>query len=345
MRWQGQTVDEVDADALPGLETIGGLVRSVRTPDFHGMTFHEVHARSALNHVPAASVMPFAWTVNPYRGCTHACAYCFARNTHTYLDLDAGADFDSQIVVKTNVADVLRRELARPGWERETVALGTNTDPYQRAEGRYALMPGVIGALADSATPFSILTKGTLLRRDLPLLVDAARRVPVSIAMSIAVFDDALQASLEPGTPSTAARLATVRAASDAGFAVTVFLMPILPHLTDTPRALDDALARIRDAGARRVVFGALHLRPGAKEWFWRWLEREAPHLLPVYRGLYPGVSAYAPQGYRRQLAARVRPLLRRHRLTGGAEEEVETRPSRVGPVRVTSPGAGERLF
>lgn len=312
------------------------------------MTFHEVNAKSALNHVPSASAMPFDWTVNPYRGCSHACSYCFARNTHTYLDLDAGSDFDSQVVVKVNVADVLRRELARPTWQREAVALGTNTDPYQRAEGRYRLMPGIITALADSGTPMSILTKGTLLRRDLGLLTDAAASVPVSIALSIAVFDDALQASLEPGTPTATARLATVRAAADAGFRVTVFLMPVLPHLTDSIDALDHALERVRAAGAARVVFGALHLRPGAKEWFWQWLEREHPHLVPAYRGLYPGVSAYAPDGYRKLLSARVRPLLRRHGLAGGAEADVETRPSRPGPVRFTgraSTAEAPRLF
>lgn len=265
---------------------------------------------------------------------------CFARNTHTYLDLDAGRDFDSQVVVKVNVADVLRRELAKPTWAREPVALGTNTDPYQRAEGRYRLMPEIIGALAESRTPLSILTKGTLLRRDLPLLADAATRVPISLAMSIAVFDDALQAAIEPGTPSAAARLATVRAATDAGFRVSVFLMPLLPHITDSAPAIDDALARIRAAGATRVVFGALNLRPGAKEWFWQWLERDHPELVPAYRGLYPGASAYAPEGYRKMLAARVRPLLRRHGLGGGAEEEVENRPPRAGPVRTTARGA-----
>lgn len=346
MRWQGQIIDGVDAAALPGLETMAGLVRTVTTPEFAGMTFHEVHAKSALNHVPGASAMPFDWTVNPYRGCSHACSYCFARNTHTYLDLDAGRDFDSQIVVKVNVADVLRRELAAPGWQRESVALGTNTDPYQRAEGRYRLMPGIIDALADSRTPFSILTKGTLLRRDLPLLTDAAAHVPVSIAMSIAMPDEALRQTLEAGAPTFQARLDTVRSATDAGFAVTVFLMPIVPHLTDSVAVLDDALGRIAASGARRVVFGALHLRPGAKEWFWQWLEREHPELVPAYRGLYPGASAYAPAGYRKWLAARVRPLLRRHRLGGGAEEEVETRPSRPGPVRTTGRAAasGVRL-
>ncbi len=199
MRWQGQELGVADAAALPGLENLNGLVRSVSTPEFAGVTFHEVMCKSALNHVPGASAMPFDWTVNPYRGCTHACTYCFARGTHEYLDLDAGRDFDTQIVVKINVADVLQKELRRGTWQRDPVMLGTNTDPYQRAEGRYRLMPEIVGALTESGTPFSILTKGTLLRRDLPLLQDAAASVRVSLAMSIAVFDDALQSTRRAG--------------------------------------------------------------------------------------------------------------------------------------------------
>jgi DNA repair photolyase len=267
---------------------------------------------------------------------------CFARNTHTYLDLDAGADFDSQIVVKVNVADVLARELAKPSWRHEPVALGTNTDPYQRAEGRYSLMPGIIDALTASDTPFSILTKGTLLRRDLPRLTDAATRVPIHIAMSIAIPHEPLRQLLEPGAPSFQARLDTVKAATDAGFSTTVFLMPIVPHLTDGVDVLDDAIARIAASGARRVVFGALHLRPGAKEWFWAWLQRECPDLVPAYRGLYPGASVSAPKGYRTWLSARVRPLLRRHGLDGRLEEDdVPPRGSRApsgrGPVMKTA--------
>ena len=147
MRWDGQEITGRDDAALPGLARMAGLVRTVRTPEFAGVTFHEVAARSVLNRVPRGSQMPFEWTVNPMRGCTHACVYCFARATHRYLELDAGRDFDSQIIVKVNAVDVLRRELARPTWGREQVALGTNTDPYQRAEGRYRLMPGIIAAL------------------------------------------------------------------------------------------------------------------------------------------------------------------------------------------------------
>lgn len=344
MRWQGQTVDDEDAAALPGLENRSGIVRSVTTPEFAGMTFHEVLSRSALNRVPGASRMPFAWTINPYRGCSHACAYCFARGTHEYLDLDGGGDFDSQIVVKVNVAEVLRKELRRGSWQHETVALGTNTDPYQRAEGRYRLMPDIIRALADSGTPFSILTKGTLIRRDIPLLTDAAKSVPVEVAMSIAMYDDALQRSVEHGTPSTQARLDTVRALTDAGFRVGVFLMPVLPHLTDSIDAIQSALVRIKDSGADHVVYGALHLRPGVKPWFLEWLRREHPELVSSYAGLYPGAAAEAPRPYRKWLAARMRPLIRMHGLDGRAEEDVPMRrmPSRSPAPRFDVGGSAE---
>ena len=274
---------------------------------------------------------------------------CFARGTHEYLDLDAGRDFDTQVVVKINVADVLEKELRRGSWQRQPVMLGTNTDPYQRAEGRYQLMPGIVSALAESGTPFSILTKGTLLRRDLPMLTDAAAHVPVTLAMSIAVFDDELQHLIEPGTPSASARLQTVRAAADAGFRVTVFLMPIIPHLTDSTAAIDHALSRIKEAGAIRVVYGALHLRPGAKQWFMQWLEQRHPELVPSYRGMYPGVTANAPKAYRAWLAQRVRPLLRAHRLDGRAEEEhgrgapvaglADRADARAAPIVTTSRG------
>src|SRR3954451_10637744 len=200
MRWEGQAIGSEDAAALPGLERLSGLLRTVTAQEFPGVRFHEDTAKSALNAVPAASRVPFRWTVNPYRGCTHACVYCFARGTHAWLELDTGTDFDREIVVKVNVVDVLRAELSRPSWRGEHVALGTNTDPYQRAEGRYKLMPGVIGALAASATPFSILTKGTLLRRDLPQIAAASRDVAVGLAVSLGVQEERLQPLLEPGT-------------------------------------------------------------------------------------------------------------------------------------------------
>jgi hypothetical protein len=205
MRWDGQLIDAPAADdgSLPGLPRLGSLIRSVQTPEFAGVTFHEVLARSALNRVPSAARVPFEWTINPYRGCTHACTYCFARNTHAYLELDVGEDFDSQIVVKINVAEVLKRELGRPSWQRQPVALGTNTDPYQRAEGRYQLMPRIIRSLRGAGTPFSILTKGATARRDLSLLAETARDVPVGMGVSIALDDEAIHRDLEPGTHSS----------------------------------------------------------------------------------------------------------------------------------------------
>jgi DNA repair photolyase len=262
---------------------------------------------------------------------------CFARPTHNYLDLDAGKDFDSEIIVKVNVAEVLAKELRKPSWERHAVALGTNTDPYQRAEGRYRLMPGIIAALADSGTPLSILTKGTLLRRDLPLLAEASELVPVDLAMSIAIYDDELQQSVEPGTPSTAARLATVTAARELGLPCSVFMMPILPYLTDTRAHLDEALARIKDAGASSVLYTALHLRPGVKDWFMQWLDGAHPELTARYRDLYSGGSN-APKEYRQWLAAKIQPLIRRHGLERGAENPV------TGGVRSAALGRARRM-
>ncbi|MFC4459899.1 intein-containing Rv2578c family radical SAM protein [Pseudonocardia nematodicida] len=239
---------------------------------------------------------------------------CFARNTHTYLDLDAGTDFDSQIVVKVNVARVLERELAKPSWAREHVAMGTNTDPYQRAEGRYRLMPGVISALARSGTPFSILTKGTVLTRDLPELSAAAADVTVGTGVSIALLDRDLQAGLEPGTPSPRARLDLVRRITDAGLPCGVMVAPVLPWLTDSDEALDALLAEIAAAGATRATVLALHLRPGTREWFLRWLAREYPALVGRYERLYRR-GAYAGREHREALARRVAPLLARHGL------------------------------
>ncbi|WP_127125611.1 Rv2578c family radical SAM protein [Georgenia sp. SYP-B2076] len=310
MRWESRELKGADATALLPL---AGLVRSVSTPEFAGVTFHEVLCRSALNRVPAQSSMPFTWTINPTRGCLHRCTYCFARRTHEYLDLDAGQDFDTQIVVKTNIVEVLRKELGRPSWRREHVALGTNSDPYMRAEGRYRLMPGIITALAESGTPFSILTKGPLLRRDLPLLVDAARTVPVSVAVSLALVDPELQQRVEPGTSTPKARLDLIRAITDAGLECSVLAMPILPWLTDSEDQLDDLYAALADAGATDVTAGPLHLRPGAREWYLAWLQREFPGLVPRYRRLY-GSGAYAPKEYRQWLGERT---ARAHRMHG----------------------------
>ncbi|OHV04090.1 Rv2578c family radical SAM protein [Mycobacterium talmoniae] len=333
MRWAKQGID-VDDGALPGLQRIG-FVRSVRTPQFDGITFHEVLCKSALNKVPHAANLPFRYTVNGYRGCSHACRYCFARPTHEYLDFDPGTDFDSQVVVKTNVADVLRKELHRPSWHRETVALGTNTDPYQRAEGRYALMPGIIGALAESGTPFSILTKGTLLRRDLPLITAAAQKVAVSVAVSLAVADPALHKDIEPGTPTPQARLGLIAAIRDAGLDCHVMVAPVLPYLTDSVEHLDALLGQIAAAGGTSATVFGLHLRGSTRGWFMSWLARSRPELVARYRELYRR-GAYLPASYRERLHRTATPLLTKHRLTGDHRPFTAATPEKAAPAPVT---------
>ncbi len=336
MRWSEQGVD-VDDGALPGLQRLG-LIRSVRTPEFQGITFHEVLCKSALNKVPAASMLPFQYTVNGYRGCSHACRYCFARPTHEYLDFDSGQDFDTHVVVKTNVADVLRRELRRPSWTGETVALGTNTDPYQRAEGRYALMPGIIGALTDSGTPFSILTKGTLLRRDLPLLTEAVGRVAVSVAVSLAVGDPLLHSQIEPGTPTPQARLGLIAAIREAGLPCHVMVAPVLPRLTDSVAHLDDLLGRIAAAGATSVTVFGLHLRGSTRGWFMDWLAGAYPDLVGEYRHLYRR-GAYLPADYRAMLAQRAAPLVAKYGLAPGRSfREAGARRPAPTPVPAAQP-------
>lgn len=304
------------APAADALLPLAGLVRSVTTPEFAGITFHEVTAKSVLNKVVAGSRMPFEWTINPYRGCSHACVYCFARKSHTYLDFDAGLDFDSQVVVKINAAEVLRRELAKPSWRREHVALGTNTDPYQRAEGRYKLMPGIIGALADSGSPLSILTKGTLLARDIPLLKHAAAQVPVGVGISLAMTNEQLSEAVEPGTPGPRARLKLVTRLRDAGLPCGVMAMPILPWLSDSDEALDSLFSSLAAAGATGVTAGALYLKPGTREWFMQWIAREHPQLAGKYRRLY-GSGSYASKEYRAWLSGRIRHFKALHGFSG----------------------------
>ena len=237
--------------------------------------------------------------------------------------------------MKTNVVDVLRRELRRPSWARKTVALGTNTDPYQRAEGRYALMPGIIGALADSGTPFSILTKGTLLRRDLPLLVEAAGRVDVSVAVSLAVGDNDLHSQVEPGTPSPQARLGLISAIRDAGLDCHVMVAPVLPGLTDSQEHLDALLGRIAAAGATSAMVFGLHLRGSTRGWFMDWLAGTHAELLGEYRRLYRH-GAYLPPYYRDELRKRVAPLLNKHRLAGASVRGRPRSPEPVAPAQQT---------
>ena len=325
------------ADELP-LKLPGAVARRFDTPGFAGMTFYEIRSKSIINRVPGASRVPFEWTINPYRGCGHACVYCFARNTHSYLDLDPGADFDRRIVVKVNAGELLRRELAAPRWHGDPIAMGTNVDCYQRAEGKYRLMREILAALRDFANPFSILTKGTLILRDLDLLRQAAEVTDVRLAVSVGLVDEALWRSVEPGTPSPRRRLDVVRTLTDAGFAVSVLMAPILPGLTDHEESIADTVAAVAAAGAASLTPLVLHLRPGAREWYQQWLARNHPGLVDHYRDLYAGGS-YAPGAYQREVTARVREAARRHGLAGdqpaaGDQPEVGDQPEPARPWR-----------
>jgi DNA repair photolyase len=496
MRWQYLSID-APAESTPAtlpLAMPDAVVRSFDTPGFAGITFYEIQARSIISRVPAASRMPFEWTVNPYRGCSHACVYCldgetqilmadgstqalselrqgdaifgtavraggrrtvvtevlghwetvkpayritldngtsliaspdhrfltdrgwkyvtghtnhrpyltigrrmvalsqatpgpvaplsrvvsveslhtalpmfdittgtgdfiangvvshncFARHTHSYLDLDTGLDFDSKIVVKVNAPQLLRKELWAASWAGGAIAMGTNVDCYQRAEGRYRLMPGIVEALRDAANPFSILTKSTLITRDLRLLSQAAQATDVRVSFSVGFLDEQLWRSVEPGTPSPSRRLGAVRQFVDAGFRVSVLMAPILPGLTDTDTSIDETVAAIARVGAASVTPLALHLRPGAREWYGGWLARTRPDLLPRYRELYRGGS-YAPQAYQRGLTALVREAARRHGIDQPAMGEHRRVTSRSGvstqaSVARASPSAAYQL-
>ena len=255
MRWDSLLLDSSDArdpavgSPLPLIER-NAVARTFDTPEFRGMTFYEVHAKSIVSEVPKSSRMMFRYTINPYRGCQHSCVYCFARNTHTYLDLDAGRDFDTKVVVKVNAPELLRAKLASPGWAGEHIAMGTNVDCYQRAEGRYRLMRGIIAALRDAANPFSILTKGTLVRRDLDLLLSAAEVTDVGLNVSAAFVDKSLWRAIEPGTPAPERRLEACATLNDAGLSCGVLMGPIVPYLSDSPAQLAAAVRQAAAAGA-----------------------------------------------------------------------------------------------
>jgi DNA repair photolyase len=342
MRWDSLLLDGTgpgQAGAPPhpaALFERGAVTRTFDTPGFRGITFYEIHARTIINRVPAASRVPFSWTINPYRGCSHACYYCFARNTHTYLDLDAGADFNSRIVVKVNAAERTRRELASARWRGEHVAMGTNVDCYQRAEGRYRLMPGILAALRDAANPFSILTKGTLILRDLELLRQAAQVTDVGLNVSVGFTGSDLWRSVEPGTPSPQRRLEACATLNSGGLGCGVLMGPVIPYLSDSPAQLDEAVRQIADSGAVHVTPIVLHLRPGAREWFSGWLREHHPDLVPRYQALY-GKGSYAPKWYQQRITDQVRDLAGKYGVGGRAN------PRRIRPRQRRVPAAAPR--
>ena len=237
---------------------------------------------------------------------------CFARNTHTYLDLDAGQDFNSKVIVKVNAPELLRAKLSSRGWAGEHIAMGTNVDCYQRAEGRYELMRGIIAALRDAHNPFSILTKGTLILRDLDLLLESAEVTDVGLNVSAGFVDRDLWRAIEPGTPAPQRRLDACAALNDAGLRCGVLMGPVVPYLSDSPAQLEAAVRQAAAAGAAHVTPIVLHLRPGAREWFLGWLREAHPALAPRYAELY-GRGAYARKDYQARITAEVRELAQRY--------------------------------
>ena len=260
MRWQSQSVDTETDPRLPGF-TEDVVVRRFDAPEALDTRFHEVRTKSAINRVPGGAQLPFEWTVNPYRGCSHACAYCFARPTHEYLDMNAGRDFEKEIVVKVNVPEVLRAELARPSWGGAAIALGTNTDPYQWVEGRYKLMRGIWEAMRDFSNPCSILTKSPLVLRDADLLCEIAERTRVSACLSVPTLDEKAWRSTEPHTPHPRARLEAVAELNRLGIPTGILIAPLMPGINDAPEQVERIVALATEAGAVHIGGTTLHLR------------------------------------------------------------------------------------
>jgi DNA repair photolyase len=292
-------------DGEPALFDVDDLFSADRsTGRMSDLEFLHVTAKRILNHVPTSSRAPANWTINVYRGCSHGCVYCFARPTHEYLGFNLGSDFDRKIVVKINAVEKLRAELDDPHWRGEPVAMGTNTDPYQRAEAKYRLTRGVLEALADHSNPFSILTKSPLVTRDLDVLVAAAQRAKVSVNFSIATLDQRMWRASEPGTPNPLRRIDAMAKLADAGIRTGALMAPILPGLTDAPDQLRATVAAIEGAGGRLLGLGPLHLRPGVREHFLSWLADLDPVLHADYCRRYAATD-YAPQRYLDLLYAR----------------------------------------
>jgi DNA repair photolyase len=305
VRWSNLTLEAEEQRRLPGYRD-EAVVRRFDAPEALETRFYEVRAKSVLNRVPAASRMPFSWTINPYRGCSHACVYCFARPTHKYLDFDAGRDFEKEIVVKVNAPEVLRAELARPSWKREHVALGTNTDPYQWVEGRYKLMIGIWEALRDAGNPCSVLTKSPLLLRDLELMLEIAARASFSASLSIPTLEEKAWRASEPHTPHPRARLEAVAELNRASIPTGVLIAPLMPGINDSPQQVERLLDEATAAGATSIGGIALHLRGEVRGVFMDWLRSQRPDLVSRYERLYRR-GAYAPREERERISKLVR--------------------------------------
>lgn len=335
LRWP--LADGTDNAAPDVLFAADDLVeRHVGRGEFRGMEFLHVNARSIINEVPKASRVPFRHTINVYRGCSHACTYCFARPTHEYLGLNTGEDFERRIVVKVNAVELLRVELSARRWAGHHIAMGTNTDPYQRCEGKYHLTQGVIRVLAEVGNPFSILTKSTLILRDLDILAEAAQRTAVGVNLSIGTLDEEVWRLTEPGTPPPRRRLEAVRRLNEAGIACGVLVAPIIPGLSDRPEQVDEVVAGCVEAGAVSISSVALHLRRGVREHYLGWLAGARPDLVDEYRRRYRG--SYLPAEEQGALAAQVRSAVARAGISPDAMSRPRSAPPTAPPTAPTHP-------
>ena len=278
--------------------------------------YEEVQCRSAINRVKG---MGFRWSLNPYRGCVHGCHYCFARRFHSYYDLRPGDDFTGVIMVKVNSPRVVAEELSRPSWRREEVALGTATDPYQPIEGKYRLTRGCLEAFAAWRSPVGLVTKGTMVVRDIDVLQELTRRADCTVCFSVTTMDTELTDRLEPGTPPPLKRLAAMERLVRSGVKAGVALAPIIPGITDSVSNLRTVIRSAADHGARFLWGSTLYLQPGTKEHFFGFLEREYPELVTDFQRLYP--AAYAPRWTQSDVKQRVATLRRSHGVGGGGDD------------------------
>jgi DNA repair photolyase len=307
LRWR--LADEDAAAALFPDETVR---RRVGTGAYAGLEFLEVNARSIVNTLPPASALPFRHTINAYRGCSHACTYCFARPTHTYLGLGIDRDFERRIVVKVNAVERLRAELRAPAWRGEPIAMGTNTDPYQAAEGKYHLTQGIIGELTAARNPFSILTKSTLVLRDLRQLAEAAGHTDVRCDLSIGTLDRDVWRATEPGTPPPEHRLRAVARLNEAGIPCGVLVAPVLPGLSDGDEQIRAVAEAAIGAGAVSVTAIPLHLRPGVRDHYLAWLRGARPDLVALTARRFRSGS-YQSRAEQDRVSRLVQDTLRRH--------------------------------
>ncbi len=280
-------------------------------------TYQEVMCRSALNR---ATGLPFKWTLNPYRGCTHACHYCFARRYHAQFEMGAGDDFASVILVKTNLPDVLARELARPAWAREQVAIGTATDPYQPIEGEYRLTRRALEHLATARTPVGLVTKGPMVVRDIDVLQEVGRQARCAVYLSVPSVDEDAWRRLEPGTAHPLQRLRAVRTLVDAGIAASVLMAPLLPGITTSRSAIAATIRAIADHGATAVGANVVRLDAGTREHFLGVLAAEYPYLSDGYERLFAHGGRRVPKAYAQAVQQTVRDAMAMAGMrTGGA--------------------------